>query len=415
MPVLKPFRGLVVCAALAALASPLFGALRIATYNVAADTDRNNDGTLNVADSDFVVPKTVAAIQAMAGRSLAGNAQPLDVLSLQELYDSSTTTTPITSATLTSIVNSLNTIYGAGTYAYDPLVGDTTGQGTLLTGNGPNGLIYNTKTVAVLASSRIGTPSGSGIARTPMRYTLQALNTTGANTFYLYNQHAKASSGTANTDRRNYEADAVRADADALGSTAHIIFTGDLNLTGGSAEAAYQDMLAAPGTTLATNGNPSSGAANLVAGPSRGFDPLASTFTTSNSAYLKYYSESSTSLTARFDFQLLTANTLPGAAAAGLQLVANTYTAFGNSYYNASNILSSVNSVSGSVNNATNYNTAATGYTQAMLANLTASSDHLPVVADYVIAVPEPGTTTLMFAVAWFAVRRRRCLALPQS
>ena len=407
MPVLKPFRGLVVCAILAALGGSSFGALRIATYNVAADTDRNNDGTLDAADSDYVVPKTVLAIQAMAGRSLAGNVQPLDVLSLQELYDSSSTSALITSATLTSIVNGLNAVYGAGTYAYDPLVGDTTGQGTGLTGNGPNGLIYNTKTVAVTASTRIGAPSGSGIARTPMRYTLQALNTTGANTFYLYDQHAKASSGSANELRRTYEADAVRADADTLGSAAHIIFTGDLNLTSGSAEAAYQDMLAAQGTTLGTNGNPSSGAANLTAGAARAFDPLTSTFTTSTAAYLKYYSESDTSLTARFDFQLLTANTLPGAAAPGLQLVANTYTAFGNSYYNPSNILSSVNSVGGSVNNASNYNTATTGYTQAQLANLIASSDHLPVVADYVIAVPEPGTLAI-FGVSLLGLGRPR-------
>lgn len=408
MPILKSIRSVVVCAVIAVLAWPSFGALRIATYNVAADVDRDNDGSVTSADSDFVVPKIVSVLQAMAGRSLAGNAQPLDVLSLQELYDSSTNSTQITSATLTSIVSSLNTVYGADTYAYDPLVGTTSGQGASLSGNGPNGLIYNTKTVAVLSSKRIGTPSGSGLARTPMRYTLQARNTAGANTFYLYDQHAKAISGAANELRRAYEADAVRADADALGAAAHVIFTGDLNLAGGSAEAAYQDMLAAPGTTLATNGNPSSGAANLVAGPARAFDPLASTFTTSTAAYLKYYSESDTSLTARFDFQLLTANTLPGAAAAGLQLVANTYTAFGNSYYNASNILSSVNSVGGSINNSTNYNTAATGYTQAMLANLIAASDHLPVVADYVIAIPEPGTLAIVGIAVGFVVRRRR-------
>ena len=55
---------------------------------------------------------------------------------LQELNGTPTTT-------LQYIVGQLNSIYGAGTYAYDTTTDPTTGN--TLTGNGPSGLIYNTK------------------------------------------------------------------------------------------------------------------------------------------------------------------------------------------------------------------------------------------------------------------------------
>lgn len=368
-------------------------AIRVATWNVASDVDRNNDNSLNAADGTYAVPNIVAGIQAMAARNLAGNAQPIDVLSLQELYDSGASP----SVTLTSIVNSLNTIYGAGTYAYDTNVGDNTG---FATGNGPNGLVYNTKTIKLLSTQQIGVASSSGAARTPMRYQLQATGYTGANTFYVYGQHAKALGGTSNLDRRTIEADSVRSNADALTSGSHVIYTGDFNYTGGSSETAYQDMLAPAGTALASG---------VTAGSvGRAFDPLTTTFTTSNSAYAKYYTESSDGITARFDLQMITANTLSTDSSAGLKLIPNTYTAFGNSYYTTAGVYSSVLSSGSTILTAANYNTALTGYTQAMLQNLLDSSDHLPVLADYTIAVPEPGVLMLAGVGVWGLMTRRR-------
>lgn len=376
-----------------AFVSPADAALRVVSWNVASDVDRNNDGSINSADGTFAVPNIVSAVQSMAARSLAGNAQPIDVLSLQELYYSGSSP----SVTLTSVVSALNAVYGAGTYAYDPTVNATTG---FATGNGPNGLIYNTNTIKVVGVQQVGTPSSAGAARAPMRYQLQATGYAGANTFYVYGQHAKALGTTADRDRRTIEADSVRSNADALAAGSHAIYTGDFNYVFGSNEAAYQDMIAAPGTLLA------SGA--LAGAVGQAADPLTTVFTGSNSAYAKYYTQASDGLTGRFDLQLVTANTLATDYSAGLKLVPGTYTAFGNSYYTADGIYSSVLNSGNSILRAANYNTALTGYTQAMLQNLLDASDHLPVMADYVIAVPEPGMLAVISVTVGIIVRRRR-------
>src|SRR6185436_17686541 len=100
-----------------------------------------------------------------------------------------------TTTTLNYIVGQLNTVFPGNTYAYAPF-GTSNGD---LTGNGPNGLIYNTTTVQVLggiyAPTTIGTPSSSGAPRTPMRYTLapKGLNDHSAD-FTIYVSHAKAGS-----------------------------------------------------------------------------------------------------------------------------------------------------------------------------------------------------------------------------
>src|SRR5262245_25663580 len=71
--------------------------LRVVTYNIEAG---------NGIDSNLTT-----VLQAIGNSHLAGNAQPIDVLVLQELATSPTTTT------LPFIISQLNTIYGAGTYA----------------------------------------------------------------------------------------------------------------------------------------------------------------------------------------------------------------------------------------------------------------------------------------------------------
>ena len=117
--------------------------LRIVTYNVDADTGSPDSG-----------PGLTAVLQAIGSDHLQGNAQPIDVLALQEL---TATTTP------SYIVGQLNAIYGAGTYAYDATSDPTTGG----TGGGPSGLIYNTHTVKDVGAVGIGPVSDSGAARRP--------------------------------------------------------------------------------------------------------------------------------------------------------------------------------------------------------------------------------------------------------
>jgi hypothetical protein len=248
-----------------------------------------------------------------------------------------------------------------------------------------------------------------------MRYQLQSLAEASNNSFYLYSEHTKASSGDANALRRAIEVDSVRANADALGPNAHVIYTGDFNFAGssspnsnGSNEAAYKDLTAAAGTTLSTGGIAGGGGTPIVAGVARAFDPQTSVFINSSGTYVKYYTESATSLTARFDLQLVTGNTMPTSTELGLRLIDKTYLAFGNSYYNAAGVLSTVNPSGNTILRAANYNTAVTGYTQAMLNDLIAATDHLPVVADYSIIVPEPGVVGMMLVGVVSVIRRRR-------
>ena len=206
--------------------------LRIVTYNVQADTG----GANGAIGGPISGPGLTTVLQAIGSESLNGHAQPIDVLALQELYQ-----TPAT--TLQYIVNQLNILYPTASYAYDPTNDPT--DGNQLTGNGPSGLIYNTLTVHDLGAVAIGgTPSGSVQPRDPMRYSLQPVQSGAAADFYLYVSHAKSGTTSSDANRRNIEAQDIRADAATLGPNAHIIYSGDYNITS-SGEAAYHTMIAA--------------------------------------------------------------------------------------------------------------------------------------------------------------------------
>ena len=282
-------------------------------------------------------------LQAIGSESLNGDApQPIDVLALQELSWVGSGSSP----TLQTIVADLNSIYGAGAYAYDPTYDPTDGN---LTGNGPSGLIYNTKTVQDLAAVAIGTASSSGSPRAPMRYQLQPLNDSAAS-FYLYVQHAK-SGGSSSYTRRNTEAQEVRADAATLGASAHIIYSGDFNWDIG--EPAYVTMTSSTGSW---------GSAG------QGIDP-------GYSAGL--LTESASSTRYRDDAQLVTAPMTNGQG--GLQLVSTSYTVFGNNGSTA---------VGASVNLGSNTALSDLSNKSAVLTALTTATDHLPVVADYSFTLP---------------------------
>ena len=127
----------------------------------------------------------------------------------------------------------------ARTYAYDQTYDPTDGNDT---GNGPSGLIYNTKTVQDINAVAIGSASGSG-SPAPMQYTLQPLSTGSAATFYLDVSHAKSGTTSSDVNRRNIEAGELRQSAGTLGFSANIIYAGDFNLNG-SSESTYQTMIA---------------------------------------------------------------------------------------------------------------------------------------------------------------------------
>ena len=375
--------------------SPADAAIRVMTYNVDADTDRNGDGSINTADGSYNSANVAQVVRAVANYALAGNAQSPDVISLQELNY-------VPAVSLSAIVSSLNSTFGAGTYAYDTTVtGKSTGNSV---GNGQNGLIYKTSTINVTGAALIGTPSGTGESRTPVRYQLQATGYTGANTFYLYDEHTKASAGADEANRRSIETAAVRADADTIAANnanAHIIYTGDFNLAGTTSSPSNISGIASGGSNEQSYKNLTAAGTGAQA-----FDPLVGSFQNYTTAQTKYYTEADDSLSRRYDLQLITGNSLTGSTAAGLHLLGNTYTNFGGNYYTADGTLATGVAFQGSV--ATTANALATGISLADLQNLIDTTDHLPVIADYTIAVPEPGTLAVVCVVGLVGLRRRR-------
>lgn len=338
--------------------------LRVVTYNINADTG-GADGKYGGVYSG---PGLTTVLQAIGNAKLANHAQPIDVLALQELNYSRRTTT------LGFIVDQLNTIYGAGTYAYEPTFDPTTGD---LSGNGPSGLVYNTHTVQLLGTTVIGSPSSSGAARAPMRYKLAPLgyNDHSAD-FFLYVSHMKSGTVTSDMDRRDIEATALRTNAAtaAVGSNAHVIYAGDLNLSG-SFESAYQTLVSAT-----VPGIGSVGQAVDTLNPTNDW--------TTASTYQGLLTESATNVQYRDDFQLVT-NTMLNQP--GVQLVPNTLIAFGNggNIYHQS-VTNSANSTALVDLGQTPYSAS---YRTSVLSALTTTTDHLPVVADYsfATAIGAPG------------------------
>ncbi len=322
-------------AVLLLLASTSAAQLRIVTFNTA----NNGDSPTNAmprAGMDVV-------LQAIGDELVGGIAKPLDVLSLQEQQSVGTTTQ--------EIVNILNGIYGAGTYARGVVTANSTGGGRA-------GLIYNTQTVQLLQESPISSTNINGAARQPMRYKLRPVGYGADADFYVYSNHYKSSTGATNESRRQVEAAATRANADGFGEGTSIIYTGDFNIQS-SSEAMYQTLLSS--------------------GAGQAFDPINRPGNWHNSSSLRITHTQSPynpnqndpdliagGLDDRFDFQLVTGELLDNE---GMSYISGSYHAFGN---NGSHALNDY------IDDSSN-----TALPSNILAALAGLSDHLPVVADY--------------------------------
>ncbi len=315
--------------------SPATAQLRIVTFNTA----NNGDSPTNAAPRAGMD----VVLQAIGDQLVGGIAKPIDVLSLQEQRSAATTTQ--------QIVDILNGIYGAGTYARGVATPATTGGGRVA-------LIYNTQTVQLLQESPISSTNINGAARQPMRYKLRPVGYGQEADFYLYANHYKSSTGATNENRRQVEAAATRANADGFGQGTSIIYTGDFNIQS-SAEAMYQTLLGS--------------------GAGQAFDPLNRPGTWHNSSSLRVthtqspYNPSnndpdliSGGMDDRFDFQLVTGELLDNE---GMSYLSGSYRAFGN---NGSHALNDY------INDSSN-----TALPMNVLNALSGLSDHLPVVADY--------------------------------
>jgi endonuclease/exonuclease/phosphatase family metal-dependent hydrolase len=328
--------------------------LRIVAYNIEADTD----GVTTPRSGLYTV------LEAIGQQSVNNIARPIDILALEE--------TTSNTATIAPIVTALNSYYGAGTYALVNYQG--TQQGSNDDGNGPNALIYNTTTVSLVLQNGAqavgvpGTPSSSGGAlRQVIRYEFQAVGGPAAANFYVYVSHMKSSSsGSDATDQadRNTEAGLITTDIAKLPAGSSVLSMGDFNMDG-SSEAAYQ--------TLTTNG-PLVDPLNVPQNNSETWD---------SATYQAILTESDTKIEYRDDIQFATQNVYSGSSATGLHYVPGSLHAFANN--GSTKFETSVNLAS---NTSLNTNFSGPITASAALSALTTASDHLPIVADYVIATP---------------------------
>jgi len=395
--------------------------MRIVNWNIEADL--NSDSTGTFAGTNYVAPSgsglpsggvgaITAALQAIGSLSLGDGAgssgHPIDVLALEEVgsntsVSTSTYTSVAPSATeMNAIVNALNNIYGANTYAYSTAADSISGG----EGGGPSTIIYNTNTVSIVSATSIGVASGysspPGAFRAPMQYQIQPVGYSSAAQFYLDVSHAKSGSTSSDASDRNAEAQEIVASSPVT-SGAHVLSVGDFNITGGSSEATYQTML----TKFNDVGDPSDTWAD-------------GSSSTTQYAYLE--SEHGFDVEFRDDLQFVSPSATTGSGSPGIKYDANSYTVLGN-FGSPTLYGKNVNTQTGtytfaglspSANAAENQNLlTALGGTEsgANDNNDTAASDHLPIVADYDIvgiSAPEPcGAAVLLFGSMTLMLRRR--------
>jgi hypothetical protein len=265
--------------------------------------------------------------------------------------------------------------------------------------NGPSGLVYNTHTIKVIAANPLGYDGDSfnGIFRAPMRYQLRPVGYGPNADFYVYVSHYKSGSGFSNEINRLTEASEIRADADALGDNAHIIYTGDHNLFGFSDEQSYQ-ILTSPG-------------------PGEAYDSAApSQVWAADASHVNIETQSPTTVQFRDDVQLTSGSVWNPSGIytdSGLRLANNgngTCVVFGNGSSPSVAGGGTAQTFQGSVDYAGNHTLDDLPNASTVLSTLTFASDHLPVVADYSVVgvspLPEPGGLALLACVVTL-VRRR--------
>lgn len=308
-------------------------------------------------------------------------AQAIDILALEETTSNPTTVAPI--------ANGLNTFYGLpGMYSNSSYQATESG-GDVADGNGPNAIVFNTRTVRLLASVPVDPPGGtgnlgkaSGEYREVVRYEFApaGVATNATNVFFIYVSHYKSSSsGTLSTNQfyRNEEAQIIRNNSATLPANARILLVGDFN-TGDASEPMYSTLIGS--------------------GINQAIDPLNPAGNTSldwdinSTSVLPAKSFSPTAIHYRDDYEMMTTNVYYGIDG-GLKFVPGSYHVFGNN--GSIGYLGNVNS---GANTALNNRLATNGPVfipaAQIYTDLASASDHLPVTADYTIPMPVPQITS---------------------
>ena len=331
----------------------LSSVVRIVAYNMAAD----------INGVTTPLPGFYQNLEGIGEEKVAGNVRPIDILGLEETTSNATTVAPI--------VTNLNSYYnGAAVYAQSPY--QATQDGGATDGNGPNAMVYNTSTLKLLASVGVGTPGGSsnGEYRQVVRYEFQPVGDSGSTgVFYVYVSHMKSGTTSADAKARGQEATIIRNDEATLPANSSVVYMGDLNSN--PPEAEFTNFTAA--------------------GQGQAFDQ------TSFSTSVQYYSDATTDLRYRDDYQLITQNVLNDTG--NINYVAGSYHSFGNNGTTASG-----GSINSSTNTSLNSDLVQDGGTfisaSTLYADLTTGSDHLPVVSDYTIASAAGSPVIGSFAVS---------------
>jgi hypothetical protein len=316
---------------------PVSGQLRVVSYNTQGGPNAKLENVL----------------QAIGEENVAGIARPIDLLLLQEQAAPVTTTQ--------AIVNLLDSIYGAGSYARSQVPGGPSYSSMR------QSLIYNTQTVSLLEDLALfSAGSSTRQPRQTMRYKVRPAGYDTAADFYIYNSHYKALGSQQDIDRRTIEAVNIRNNSDTLGEGTSIIYGGDLNM-GTSTEPGFVELTSA--------------------GAGQASDPVDQPgYWNGNSSFAQWHTYATDDVDGRYDFQLVTDELLDGE---GLSYIPGTYRTFGNdgSIFNRA-----VTSVSNTYpfTGVSSFSPAEVSYA------LYTASDHLPVVADYQVpAILDVATSSI--------------------
>jgi len=307
--------------------------LRIAAYN----TFNNPD---NVAED--VHFRNI--FEAIGQENVNGLVKRLDVLAVSETDSGSSV----------RLANILDDLYGVS--SYNVVTSSSNGFDR-------TAIVYDSSSVNLLGSTEVA----GNLTQRILRAHLRPVGTSGTADFFVYAVHLKSGATDSDIAERAAEAALIRADGDALGSGANIIYAGDFNL-GASSEAAWDNMLA--------NGNGRS--RDVADAPGEWRDNI-------NFRDLHTW-DSADGMSLRLDLQFASDELFDGE---GLDYVDGSYRVFGN---NGTHTLGAAIDTG-------------SGATPTVLASLIAASDHLPVVADYV--VPEPGSIIIISLIGMIFMWRR--------
>jgi hypothetical protein len=237
-------------------------------------------------------------------------------------------------------------------------------------GGDRTGFIYNTDTLSLVNTAEL-----SGMTHPAVRGQFRPMGTGGEADIFVYAIHLQSGDAIANEDARLAEAQLIRADADALGDGAVVLYLGDFNWT--SSDERGDDPIASAWDVFAAAGNGQGlDAANAV-GDWR-----------DNAAYIALHTQDpGVSMDDRFDMQIASTELFDGD---GSEYLSGTYRVIGNN---------GTHDLDGLI-------TTGNGAPSDVLSAL-AGFDHLPVVASYNL-IPEPAAMAMMIAGAALLVRRKR-------